>query len=65
MAAAGKRVKALESKPDLLEFEDFYLEVFFCAGQKVTEIRAFCELYGMTNEEIIEAIHIIRSIEVE
>ena len=62
MAETGVNVKVLDSMPELLEIDEFYLNMFNACNTNFQNIETYCNLYGFDNEEIIEAVEIMSTI---
>lgn len=59
MAADGVRVKALESMPELLQIDIFYLDMYCICGTSFNDINTYCDLYGLSKRETLEAVTIM------
>jgi len=65
MASNGVKVKPLETFPELIEIDIFFLEMFNLCGNNFNNIIEYCSLFEFSKEEILEAIKIIALIEKE
>ncbi len=59
MASEGVRVKALDSRPKLIEIDQFYMTMYQTCGTDFLNITVYCGLHGFTNDEKLEAISIM------
>ncbi len=59
VAANGIIVKPLQSFPQLIEIDNFFLEMFNICGNDFKSIVEYCKLYGLTSDEILEAVTIL------
>lgn len=64
MAAKGVNIKALDTLPKMLTIDSFYKDMYVNCQNDFIKIEKYCSLYGLSNEDTIEAIammHLIRS----
>lgn len=65
MAVTGVHVKALDTFPgDLLEIDNFYMEMFAITGANFPNVQTYCSLFGFSSEEVLDSVKIMKLIEV-
>lgn len=62
MQATGVHVKALDTMPELLDVDLFYLDMYRACGSNFSNLNIYCSLYGFSNEETLEALDIMLNI---
>jgi hypothetical protein len=62
IAKTGVHVKALDDLPELTDVDDFYLEMFKSCKDNFLSAVVYCELYGFTNDETLEAVQMMQAI---
>lgn len=62
MARTGVHVKALENRPELIDVDEFYRTMFNSCKSDLLSIVTYCDLYGFTSEETVEAIEVMQII---
>jgi len=64
LQATGVKVKALDTLPEIDVVDEFYLDMYNSCGTDFSAILAYCGLYEQTNEEIIEAVKIMKMVSI-